>query len=565
MRRLGPGGQKLNESLSEDPLLEARRLELLQRLEAPRAHAASTLPCAEWVAARGLARVTRSVGKDLGLLGEFSSGEQWLRPEEALCLVEESLLALYLPTPPATADTKHSAQHMSVQEAYKSIVGGSQPALQDNVYTTYAHLFRTGFLARPHPAWGQATKANPSSGTPDAVFNVYHRRSFSRNRARDGLLAPLFVVAVFASRRALPSVPELCALSAQCAPTPLRCAILSGMAAPFFLEVKPPIGQALVPMPPGGLCTSSAAVPAAPSDVAESNGYSTGVYDCTDAGKVNLAVSASAAAAAARARTLSQVPYPTCLPPTTALPSTCTPAPRSLPPPSPPLSPPPPSASPFARGVIVSGEEEEEEEEEEGGQAGEEAVQSSVQSSQALPHVFTGGGASASDALLRVPSHASEALPHVFTGGGPSAPPPVPPPVGAPVRTSVHSAAHGGGSAASGSAASDNASDDQARRGGRSAESHAASLLHRLEGKAAHGLREAALTRSRPARTDLETTALSAARCTKLVEQAAAYSVAASTHLASLAETTRAFRERDEEALGCNAHLWHSVPPQPYM
>ena len=80
-----------------------------------------------------------------------------------------------------------------------------------------------------------AVAATSSSATPPppaaehnealALFDVYHRGSFTRKGVRDGLLLPLYTIAVFRAPDRMPPVAELQRLRALSGPgMPLRCA-----------------------------------------------------------------------------------------------------------------------------------------------------------------------------------------------------------------------------------------------------------------------------------------------------------------------------------------------------
>ena len=60
----------------------------------------------------------KTKGRDLPVLGYHADGDHWLWPEEVLCLLEDSLLAL-----------DHTANNspLSVQEAYLLILGSTKP------------------------------------------------------------------------------------------------------------------------------------------------------------------------------------------------------------------------------------------------------------------------------------------------------------------------------------------------------------------------------------------------------------------------------------------------------
>ena len=232
-------GPKLNEiQISEDgEVLERQRREWLRRLEVPHGRSASSMPHALWEPSEKLARVTRDKGRDLTVLGFHAKGSQWLRPEEALCLLEDSLLAISVLYPDGTQVP------LSVQEFYRIVIGGPTPLVDHSVYSVFIYLFRANFVSRPHSmgatADGPSTSAGadgpPSApelpppscadGSALALFDVYHRGSFSRRAVAEGRLLPLYAVAVFRAPDRMPPMEELARLRHMSrAGTPLRCA-----------------------------------------------------------------------------------------------------------------------------------------------------------------------------------------------------------------------------------------------------------------------------------------------------------------------------------------------------
>ena len=211
---MGHAGQKLNAvTTAEDgEALEQQRHEWLRRLEAPRGRAVGGLPCAVWEPSRSLAQVTRDKGRDLNVLGHHAEGSQWLRPEEALCLFEDSLIALEVLIQEGTATAP-----LTVQEAYQLFLGGPAPLVDGSAYRVFAHLFRSNFVAR-HRSLEALSADVPQASLPIAVFEVYHRRKFSRRAAADGTLPPLYAVAVFCVPARMPPIADLARLRDACAP-----------------------------------------------------------------------------------------------------------------------------------------------------------------------------------------------------------------------------------------------------------------------------------------------------------------------------------------------------------
>ena len=377
-------GQKLNAvSISEDgEALERQRREWLRRVEAPRGRAANALPHAVWEPSVSLARVTRDKGRDLSVLGHHANGVQWLRPEEALCLFEDSLIALHVAVPKegkeaSSADGSSCPVDMSsgggiggggsaplsVQEAYQIVLGGSTPLVDESVYCVYAHLYRANFVAKVRSTESLLTPASPSAtgdgvaaaaaSAPIALFDVYHRRNFSRRQAAEGTLPPMYIVAVFGVHHRTPPLAELARLRDACAPTPLRFACTWQHDVLFFKPQWPAQGHVHVPAD-----VDMAAAAAAAAAAEEASGENGVVQRDNDEEVAQINASLTPVGVAATAASNAPPSLPPSLPPSPP----SSPLPPLSPPPSLPPSPPPATTG----GFIISGEDEEEEEEEEG-------------------------------------------------------------------------------------------------------------------------------------------------------------------------------------------------------
>ena len=153
-----------------------------QRLNVPRVRSTRNLCIAEWQPSAQLALVTREKGSDLHAFGVYSEGRLYLRPAEALCLLEDGLLLLL-----------HNARPLSVHEAYVLLFGPNTPSLRTpgdtpsqtapsdspiekppgqhtpldprrlcpDVYATFCALHRNGFVSRPHALLGEGSDASP--------------------------------------------------------------------------------------------------------------------------------------------------------------------------------------------------------------------------------------------------------------------------------------------------------------------------------------------------------------------------------------------------------------------
>lgn len=91
---------------------------------------------ATWDPAKRLARIVQERGNELHFFGSVIDGELWLRPEEALCLLEDGLLLLY---------HDNDTVLFSVQEAYERLLGTQNATLQ---YSVFNFLHRASFVSR---------------------------------------------------------------------------------------------------------------------------------------------------------------------------------------------------------------------------------------------------------------------------------------------------------------------------------------------------------------------------------------------------------------------------------
>lgn len=547
-------GQKRNEVSDEaDPQLEAQRLEHLRRLEAPRTHAIATLPVAEWDVGRALGRVTKTCGRDLPLLGFHRDGTHWLHPAETLALLEDGLLKVVLPAAAAesggsaaaaaavaapaaaaaaaanddascstAASSSASAQQqqpphqLSIQEAYLLVVGGTTPVVDPTVYAVFAYLYRGGFICQPRPPpAGSAAGAAAASTTnrplpPPPLLNIYHRRGFSRAKARDGQLPPLFVAAVYATPSILPPFKALRALCAQAAPTPLRCACAWQSQVLFFDLGPPPSAGQLVHGPTGATLTAEA-MAAAEADAAANE---EAAAEAAKATAVTTAVTVAVAAAVEDGGVPVDAPLSAPMP--SPLPS----------PPSSPLPSPPPSPPPAGRGVVIAGEDDEDEED----------------------------AAPPAPSAPAVPAHP----PPSTLAAQEAAPAPKPP---APAPASSSSGSNAGTSsfppAAAAAAADFVPADAKDERADGPPDSKTQRRLRRLAAEASQALRESVSSSAKPAANNLQASAASAARAAAAVERAAATMARPKAELAQLAKAMVALGDPDD-GLGTNTSLWRA-------
>ena len=111
------------------------RDEWLRRLESARGRPAGQQCVARWEPSKQLACVLQERGNELRVLGTTHDGQLWLRPEEALSLLEDGLLLLLLDESP-----------LSIQEAYERLLGTRLAATH---YAVFSCLHRASFVSRP--------------------------------------------------------------------------------------------------------------------------------------------------------------------------------------------------------------------------------------------------------------------------------------------------------------------------------------------------------------------------------------------------------------------------------
>ena len=254
--------------------MAAEDAEWLRQLEAPRGRDGALMCVARWHTNEQLALVEREKGSDMHVFGVYKQGQLWLSAEETLCLVEDGLLELML----------GGAPPLSVQRATHELLGrGGASAARK--YAVFTHLHRHGFVCRP-------TALEPGCQFP--LFEVRHRRGYSRRAVEAGSQPPLFIAAIFDATAQMPPVRELqarpplhcgslatrtfpplrprplrrtvcpdgvrawffCwqALALHCAPVPVRCACAHEQEVLFF-----EIGSGEPPPPPTPAAPASAA------------------------------------------------------------------------------------------------------------------------------------------------------------------------------------------------------------------------------------------------------------------------------------------------------------------
>lgn len=163
--------------------------EWLRQLEAPRGRDGALMCVARWHTDEQLALVERERGNDMHVFGVYKQGQLWLSAEETLCLVEDGLLELLLGEAPP----------LSVQRATHELLGrGGASAARK--YAVFAHLHRHGFVCRPTAL---------ETGCQFPLFEVRHRRGYSRRAVEAGSQPPLFIAAIFDATARMPPAREL--------------------------------------------------------------------------------------------------------------------------------------------------------------------------------------------------------------------------------------------------------------------------------------------------------------------------------------------------------------------
>ena len=175
--------------------MAASSAEWLRQLEAPRGRDGALMCVARWHTNEQLALVERERGNDMHVFGVYKQGQLWLSAEETLCLVEDGLLELLLGEEPA----------LSVQRATHELLGrrGLSAARK---YAVFAHLHRHGFVCRPSAL---------EHGCQFPLFEVRHRRGYSRRAVEAGSQPPLFIAAIFDAIAHMPPARELQAPATQ--------------------------------------------------------------------------------------------------------------------------------------------------------------------------------------------------------------------------------------------------------------------------------------------------------------------------------------------------------------
>ena len=172
---------------------------------------------AAWDSSLGLARVTKQKGKRIAALGMHIESVLHLRPEEAMCLVEDRAIQL-----------SHDGIQLSVQEAHVLLV-------QNDIdfYTVYAKLHRMGYVGRRR---GLQDFGNLEA-SPRALLATYDRRNFSK-RAVDREAKPAdYLILIYRVDDSLPRVCELEPVIESSAPSRLVCACVADQGDVLFFDV----------------------------------------------------------------------------------------------------------------------------------------------------------------------------------------------------------------------------------------------------------------------------------------------------------------------------------------
>ncbi|XP_059487958.1 uncharacterized protein LOC132203839 [Neocloeon triangulifer] len=179
-KRSNPDGSWLEEEEINRSRLQQRALLTLQRKEKK-----CLRSTAEWVPEKALARVTKKQGKLWSTFGFERDKHVWLRPEEALYLLDANLLEL-----------RFGGVALSVQQAHTLLLGQN---LSGTDYKVYSKLRSEGWIVLPHqkPTPTQKTAEPPplTSAKPPTVevidldeedrfkaFDVYVPRAQGRSQ-----------------------------------------------------------------------------------------------------------------------------------------------------------------------------------------------------------------------------------------------------------------------------------------------------------------------------------------------------------------------------------------------
>ena len=132
-------GDKLNHSKGSQRELEEIQTKLLSvksLISKPLVSQRAQMSEATWDISKGMAVVHKQCGKHWDVVGHFRDDTLYLRPEEALFMLESNALEIKLNQLP-----------MSIQQSYEVMLG-SQCSLEE--YRTYAHFYRQGYKIIRH-------------------------------------------------------------------------------------------------------------------------------------------------------------------------------------------------------------------------------------------------------------------------------------------------------------------------------------------------------------------------------------------------------------------------------
>ena len=132
-------GDKYNhpkESQRELEEIQTKLLSVKSLISRPLVSQIAQMSEATWDISKGMAIVNKQCGKHWDVMGHFRDDTLYLRPEEALFMLESNALEIKLNQLP-----------MSIQQSYEVMLG-SQCTLDE--YRTYAHFYRQGYKIIRH-------------------------------------------------------------------------------------------------------------------------------------------------------------------------------------------------------------------------------------------------------------------------------------------------------------------------------------------------------------------------------------------------------------------------------
>ncbi|XP_067672347.1 tRNA-splicing endonuclease subunit Sen54-like isoform X2 [Haliotis asinina] len=168
------GGAK--EYAPDGSWLQAKRLEAFHQertavLAEPRVERLGGLVQGTWDPNRKLVQFKKEMGKFWSHMGFVDESRKWLFPEEALFLMETTVLEVY-----------YGGVPLSIQEAYVRLLGEDVSVEE---YQTYAHLRRLGYVVLRHMGGSQITDYERQIKLDQHVKESKRRRHRNQDRQEE--------------------------------------------------------------------------------------------------------------------------------------------------------------------------------------------------------------------------------------------------------------------------------------------------------------------------------------------------------------------------------------------